>query len=459
MKKLLVPLLPVCAGLLAFGPLRAAEPPRPPNIVIIFADDLGYGDLACYGSPSIRTPHLDRMAAEGLRLTNFYVAAPVCTPSRAALLTGRYAVRSGMYGKRDVLFPDSAGGLPPDEITIAELLRSRGYATAHLGKWHLGAHPGSRPNDQGFDLSYGLPYSNDMDVRPNLVKGAAKGAEPPEDGWNVPLILNGEIIEKPARQTTLTQRYTAKAVQFIKDHDHQPFFLYFAHTFPHVPLFASPAFKGRSLRGIYGDTVEELDWSVGQVMAALKEAGLAENTLVVFTSDNGPWLTQGLQGGSAGPLRDGKGGTWEGGMREPGIAWWPGRIAPGVSHDFASTLDLFPTVARLSGALPPTDRILDGIDLGPLLFQGAPLPERPFFYYRNSELFACRLGRYKLHLATQDGYTQPVAERHTPPLLFDLGRDPGEHSDIAADHPNVVANLLAAIEAHRTQLKPGVPQQ
>ncbi|MEO6005007.1 MAG: sulfatase [Opitutus sp.] len=457
MKKFVFSLLSVC-GLLAFGPLRAAEATRAPNIVIIVADDLGYGDLACYGSPSIRTPHLDRLAAEGLRLTNFYVAAPVCTPSRAALLTGRYAIRSGMYGERGVLFPNSPGGLPPDEITIAELLRSRGYATAHIGKWHLGIHPGSRPNDQGFDLSYGLPYSNDMDVRPDLIPGAAKSAEPPETGWNVPLILNGEVIEKPARQTTLTQRYTAKAVEFIKDHDRQPFFLYFAHTFPHVPLFASPAFKGRSPRGIYGDTVEELDWSVGQVIATLKEAGLAENTLVVFTSDNGPWLTQGLQGGSAGPLRDGKGSTWEGGMREPGIAWWPGRIAPGVSNDFASTMDLLPTAARLAGATPPADRILDGIDLGPLLFDGASLPERPFFYYHNADLFACRLGRYKLHLATQDGYTQPRPESHNPPLLFDLGRDPGERSNIAADHPEVVSTILAAIEAHRTAMKAGAPQ-
>ncbi|MEY4939845.1 MAG: Arylsulfatase [Verrucomicrobiota bacterium] len=457
MKKFVFCLLSVCA-LIAFDPVQAGEPPRAPNIVIIFADDLGYGDLASYGSPSIRTPHLDRMAAEGLRFTNFYAAAPLCTASRAALLTGRYAIRSGMYGKRGVLFPNSAGGLPPDEITIAEMLRSRGYATAHIGKWHLGIHAGSRPNDQGFELSYGLPYSNDMDLRADVPPAVTKSAEPPEDGWNVPLILNGTVIEKPARQTTLTQRYTAKAVEFIKEHNRQPFFLYFAHTFPHVPLFASPAFKGRSPRGIYGDTVEELDWSVGEVMATLKEAGLAENTLVVFTSDNGPWLSQGLQGGSAGPLRDGKFSTWEGGMREPGIAWWPGRIAPGVSHDFASALDLLPTVARLAGAKPPTDRTLDGIDLGPLLFHGMSLPERPFFYYRGADVFACRLGRYKLHLATQDGNGQPTAKTHNPPLLFDLGRDPGERSDIAANHPEAVTTLLAAIAAHRQDMKPGTPQ-
>lgn len=437
-------------GLLVADTLAAAEASRPPNIVIIFADDLGYGDLGCYGHPSIRTPNLDRMAAEGLRFTDFYVAAEVCTPSRAALLTGRYPIRNGMCGARRVLFPNSEGGLPADEITLPELLHTRGYATAHIGKWHLGIHAGSRPNDQGFDLSYGLPYSNDMDGMDGLPKDAAKLAEPPKKGWNVPLLRNGEIVERPVDQTTLTQRYTAEAVQFIKAHDRQPFFLYFAHTFPHVPLFASPGFKGRSGRGIYGDAVEELDWSAGQVIAALQETGLADNTLVVFTSDNGPWLTQGMQGGSAGPLRDGKGSTWEGGMRVPGIAWWPGRIQPGTTHEVACSMDLFVTAARLSGAELPSDRKIDGIDLSQLLFKNAALPERPFFYYRGDELFACRLGQYKLHLATQDGYTQPVADHHVPPLLFDLGRDPGEKFDIAAQEPAAVTRLLAVIETHRS---------
>ena len=321
-----------------------------PNVVIIYADDLGYGDLGCYGSPVIRTPNLDRMAAEGLRFTDFYSGAEVCTPSRTALMTGRYPLRSGMAADRRVLFPNSKGGLPASEITLAESLKTVGYATAHVGKWHLGIHPGSRPQDQGFDDSFGLPYSNDMDARSGLPKGATGSATPPEDGWNVPLIHNGKVIEQPADQTTLTKRYTEHAVQFIRQNKARPFFLYFAHTFPHVPLFASKEFKGKSRAGIYGDAVEELDWSVGQVLDTLRSEGLAENTVVVFSSDNGPWLIMSKQGGSAGPLRDGKGSTWEGGMRVPGIAWMPSRIKPAVTTQMASVLDLYPTVLHLSGA-------------------------------------------------------------------------------------------------------------
>jgi arylsulfatase A len=286
--------------LLLSGSLACAA--DPPNIVIILADDLGYGDLGCYGSPTIRTPHLDRMAADGMRFTDFYSAAEVCTPSRAALLTGRYPIRSGMCGNRRVLFPNSKGGLPPNEITLAEALRQQGYATSQIGKWHLGIHEGSRPLDQGFDRSFGLPYSNDMDARPDLPKGAASSPMPPEEGWNVPLLRNNEIVEVPARQTELTKRYTEEAINFIREKKEEPFFLYFAHSFPHIPLFASPAFKGKSRAGIYGDTVEELDWSVGQVLDTLRQEGIAERTFVFFTSDNGPWLTMGNQGGSAGLL-------------------------------------------------------------------------------------------------------------------------------------------------------------
>ncbi|MCC6509646.1 MAG: sulfatase-like hydrolase/transferase, partial [Pirellulaceae bacterium] len=281
-----------------------------PNVIIIFADDLGYGDLGCYGSPTIRTPHLDQMAAQGLRFTDFYSAAEVCTPSRAALLTGRYPIRSGMCGNRRVLFPNSKGGLPTKEVTIADMLREAGYATAHIGKWHLGIHPGSRPLEQGFDSSFGLPYSNDMDARADLPKGSTGSPNPPLDGWNVPLLRNGQVVEQPANQTTLTKRYTEEAVTFIRQHKTKPFFLYIAHTFPHVPMFASPDFKGKSRAGIYGDAVQELDWSVGQVLDTLRSEGVAENTLVVFTSDNGPWLIMGDQGGSAGLLREGKGSTW-----------------------------------------------------------------------------------------------------------------------------------------------------
>ena len=398
------------------------------------------------------------MATEGLRFTDFYVAAPVCTPSRAALLTGRYPVRSGMASPYRVLSEHSKGGLPPQEITIAEALNAQGYATAHPGKWHLGIHEGSRPRDQGFDYSFGLPYSNDMNKRPGQPDNIAGSPTPPQDGWDVPLIRNGEVIERPAHQATFTQRYTAEAVRFIRERKDHPFFLYFAHTFPHVPLFASPAFKGKSRAGIYGDAVGELDWSVGQVLDTLRGEGLAENTFVFFTSDNGPWLTKCDQGGSAGLLRDGKGTPWEGGMREPGIAWWPGRIDAGMTHDMASTMDLFVTVLTLAGAPVPVDRPIDGIDLSPLLFARQSLPERPFFYYNRDQLFACRLGEWKAHFFTQAGYHDPRPEAHDPPLLFNLARDPSEKRDVAAEHPDVMARIAAAVAAHRANLVPGKPQ-
>jgi arylsulfatase A len=430
----------------------ARPEPTPPNVIVIYADDLGYGDLGCYGSPTIRTPHLDRLASEGVRFTDFYSAAEVCTPSRAALLTGRYPPRNGMAGGRRVLFPNSAGGLPPDEVTLAEALKTRGYATAHIGKWHLGIHPGSRPNDQGFDLSFGLPYSNDMDGRPNLPRGAAMSPTPPHDGWNVALLRNGEVVERPADQTTLTARYTDEAVRFIRENRTKPFFIYLAHTFPHVPLFASPPFHGKSRGGIYGDTVEELDASVGAIVAALRAAGVAERTLVIFSSDNGPWLTQKTQGGSAGLLREGKGSTWEGGMRVPGIAWWPGKIGPAVTSQPASTLDIFPTVVALAGAARPEGKVLDGRDLAPVLFRQQTLPPEPFVYYRGETLMAIRLREWKLHFRTQAGYGEPQAKVHEPPLLYHLGRDAGERFDVAADHPEIVAELTAAAEAHRAAL-------
>jgi arylsulfatase A-like enzyme len=357
-----------------------------------------------------------------------------------------------------VLFPKSKGGLPPEEVTLAERLRDAGYATAHIGKWHLGIHPGSRPQDQGFDESFGLPYSNDMDGRSDLPKGASGLAAPPTDGWNVPLIHNGTIVERPAEQTTLTKRYTEQAARFIREKKNGPFFLYLAHTFPHVPMFASPSFRGKSRAGIYGDAVEELDASVGRVVETLRTEGLAESTLVVFTSDNGPWLIMGDQGGSAGLLSDGKGSTWEGGMRVPGIAWMPGRIAPGVTSEPASVLDLFPTALSLTGAAAPDGVTLDGRDLGPLLFDRSPLPERPFFYYRGNEVFACRLGEWKAHFLTQTGYGKPTPERHSPPLLFHLGHDPSEKRNVAAAHADVLARIQAAVEAHRATVEP-VAQQ
>lgn len=440
--------------LLAFALGHAATADRPPNIIIILADDLGYGDLGCYGHPSIRTPRLDRMAAEGVRFTDFYTADAICTPSRAALLTGRYAVRSGMSYPRRVLFPESQGGLPPGEITLAEALRARGYATAHMGKWHLGVNPGSRPNDQGFDFSLELPYSNDMDPRPGLDRDAKKSPTPPADGWNVPLLRNGEVIERPADQHTLTQRYTAAVVEFIERERHRPFFIYLAHTFPHTPLFASPEFAGRSPRGIYGDTVEELDWSVGRVLDTLKRLGLAENTFVVFTSDNGPWLAMDLQGGSAGPLRNGKGTTWEGGFRVPGIAWWPGRIAPAVTQAVGHMTDLFATSLALAGVQPPADRPIDGLDLSGLLLRGEPLPERPVFFYRSEHLVAVRVGPYKLHRYSFPDFNTPHDRREGGPLLYDLGQDPAESRNLAAAHPELVNRLEALMRRQEAEVVP-----
>jgi arylsulfatase A-like enzyme len=434
---------------------RASEHP---NVILIFADDLGYGDLSCYGSPTIRTPHLDAMAEQGLRFTDFYSAAEVCTPSRAALLTGRYPIRSGMFGKRRVLFPDSKGGLPTSERTIATELSNAGYATMHIGKWHLGIHAGGRPLDHGFQHSFGIPYSNDMDGKPGLANGASGSAIPPEDGWNVPLIRDGSIIERPVDQTNLTKRYTDEALKFIVEQRESPFFLYFAHTFPHVPLFASEEFKGKSRAGIFGDAVQELDWSVGQILQTLRDSGMAKNTFVFFTSDNGPWLTMGAQGGSAGLLKDGKGSTWEGGMRVPGIAWMPGHIEPSVSMSMATALDLFPTILALAEVETPRDTTFDGIDLAACLFESKPLAERPFFYYRGDQLFACRLGEWKAHFKTQTGYGQPKAEEHTPAILFHLGHDPSEKRDVAAAHPEVLAKILNVVDMHQAKTMPGEPQ-
>jgi arylsulfatase A-like enzyme len=432
-------------ALLAARPVTAA-----PNIVIIFADDLGYGDLGCYGHPTIRTPNLDRLAAEGQRWTDFYVAECVCSPSRAALLTGRLPIRSGMCGeKQRVLFPESAGGLPDSEITLAEALKQRGYATACVGKWHLGHLPPYQPGRHGFDYFFGLPYSNDMDRVPTAPKGRAAFQEPRDEYWNVPLLRNDQVIERPANQASLTSRYTREAIEFIQRSKGGPFFLYMPHTFPHVPLFASGDHKGRSDRGLYGDVVEELDASVGRVIEAIRQEGLAANTMVFFTSDNGPWLTQNEQGGSAGLLRDGKGSTWEGGMRVPCVAWWPGRIKPGVVREIGSTLDLFVTSIALAGGAAPSDRPIDGFDLSPALFGTGPSPRKTMFYYRGPKLYALRHEQWKAHFITQPAYGPGKLELHDPPELYDLRVDPSERFNVAASHPQAVEMLGRIAQEHR----------
>jgi arylsulfatase A-like enzyme len=438
----------------------ATEQSRPPNVIIIFADDLGYGDLASYGHPTIRTPNLDRMASEGQRWTHFYVGESVCSPSRAALLTGRLPIRTGMFGSVDrtrVLFPDSPNGLPADEVTIAEMLKEQGYATAAIGKWHLGHLPEFLPQNHGFDTWLGLPYSNDMDMTAERDQGFQTEAfyEPKSEYWNVPLMRNEEVIERPADQTTLTKRYTEEAVRFIESNKDHPFFLYLPHTMPHIPLFRSGGFAGKSLRGLYGDVIEEIDWSVGQILETLRRHGLAEQTLVVFTSDNGPWLTYKTHGGSAGGLKWGKGTTWEGGMRVPAIFWWPGTVKPGTVMDMGSTLDLLPTVAQITGAVAPTDRVLDGFDLTTALIGTRPSPRNTMFYYRGAALYAVRLGPFKAHFITEGEYgAGPPRTVHSTPLLYHLGEDPGEQFDVADAHPEVIAEILELVEEHRENLDP-----
>ena len=438
----------------ALHAVPAASQERPPNVVVILTDDLGYGDLGVYGHPTIRTPNLDRMAAEGMKFTQFYAAASVCTPSRAALLTGRLPVRSGMTSdRRRVLFPDSSSGLPPDEITLAEALKARGYATAAVGKWHLGHLPEFLPTRHGFDSYFGIPYSNDMDLSPGREHRAAN-LEPKVEYFNVPLLRNDEVVERPADQTTLTRRYTEEAVRFIREQRARPFFLYLAHTFPHVPLFASHDFLGQSPRGRYGDTVEEIDWSVGRVLETLKDLGLAERTLVFFTSDNGPWLAFDTHGGSAGLLRGGKGMTWEGGMRVPGIAWWPGTVPAGrVNREIASTMDLLPTALALAGASPPANRVLDGRSMLALLRDpGAGPLHDTFFYYRDEQLFAVRKGPWKAHFITQWAYPDNDRVEHAVPQLYHLDNDPSERHDLAAGHPEVIRDIQREVARHQATL-------
>ena len=439
-----------CGGLANTGNVSGR---RRPNFIVIFCDDLGYGDLGCFGHPTIRTPHLDRMATEGQRWTNFYVGASVCTPSRAALLTGRLPIRSGMCSNvRRVLFPDSAGGLPQSEVTIARALKPQGYATACVGKWHLGHLPQYLPTRHGFDSYFGIPYSNDMD----RVAGEGRQAfwDPKIEYWNVPLMRNEEIIERPADQNTITKRYAEEAVRFIEQKKDEPFFLYLAHSLPHVPLFTSDAFRGRSRRGLYGDVIEEIDAGVGRILETLKKHDLAENTLVVFTSDNGPWLTYNDHGGSAGLLREGKGCTYDGGMRVPTVCWWPGRIKPGVVLDMGATMDLYTTILKLAGAEAPSDRVVDGLDLTPALFGTGPSPRNTMFYYRGTELYAVRKGPYKAHFITQSAYGSDKPVKHDPPVLYHLEHDPSEKYDVAQDHPNVIADILQEIERHRATLIP-----
>lgn len=437
---------------------------NPPNFIIIFADDLGYGDLSTYGHPTIKTPNLDRMANEGQKWTNFYAGASVCTPSRAALLTGRLPVRSGMASnKHRVLFPDSKNGLPAAEITLAEQLKKVGYKTAAIGKWHLGHKEQYLPTNHGFDYYFGIPYSNDMD----MISGLApywKYWQQPNDSiktehFNVPLFRNTKIIERPANQNTITTRYSDEAVSYIRKNKDEPFFVYLAHNLPHIPLFVSNKFKGTSERGLYGDVLQEIDNGVGNILETLEAEGLAENTIVVFTSDNGPWLPFKLNGGSAGLLKAGKGTTWEGGMREPGIFWGPGSIKPGIVSDLGSTMDLFATFSKIAGVPLPDDRVIDSHDLSPTLFSLEDNTRESILYYRGTEIYAVRLGDFKAHLITQGAYGEfGERQEHDIPLLYNLSQDPSEQFDIAKKHPEILQQIQDVVNKHKSKLIRGEDQ-
>jgi arylsulfatase A len=430
-------------------PITLAAADRPPNVVIVFADDLGYADVGCFGNKSIRTPNIDRIAAEGVRFTDFYVAQAVCSASRTALLTGSYPNRVGILG---ALGPASRIGINDNETTLAEVLKSKGYATAIYGKWHLGHHPKFLPTQHGFDDYFGLPYSNDMWPHHPTAKFP-----------DLPLIEGEKTVEHNPDQSKLTTQYTERAVKWIEKNKDKPFFLYVPHAMPHVPLFVSERGRGKSAAGLFGDVIEEIDWSVGEILATLKKHELEKDTLVIFTSDNGPWLSYGNHAGNAGPLREGKGTSFEGGVRVPFVARWPGKVPAGaICREPAMTIDILPTIAKFAGAEPPKLPI-DGKDIGPLLVgeKGAKSPQEAYFFYWGPELQAVRAGKWKLHFphdyrtlkqAGKDGKPGPYANAKIGLSLFDLESDIGETKDVSGDQPEVVARLKALADRARLDL-------
>ncbi|MCI0623764.1 MAG: sulfatase [Acidobacteria bacterium] len=474
------PVIAASALLLAFVlPVVANARPsqkvgRLPNIIIILTDDQGYGDVGCFGARGLKTPSLDRMARTGMRFTNFYVSEPVCSASRASLLTGSYAVRVGLEG---ALNHTSTVGIHQHEVLLPELLKQRGYATALFGKWHLGHHPKFNPTRHGFDEYFGLPYPNDCTNKYHPVVRTF----PP-----LPVMEGEKVVMEEPDQSQFTQWFTQRAIQFIERNKERPFFLYLAHVMPHVPIFASAKFRSKSRGGRYGDVIEELDWSVGEILTALRKQGLDEHTLVIFTSDNGPFLSYGSHAGSAGPLRGGKLTCFEGGVRVPCIMRWPGKIPAGVNcGELAATIDLLPTVARLAGAgLSPN--VIDGKDIWPLLSaqKGARTPHQAYYFYAGTELQAIRSGDWKLHfphpylevdgepgtegkpanfanlkpdsiqksglegIATRHGYRV----EHTGLELYHLTEDPGETRNLAVKHPQIVRQLEDLAEKARAEL-------
>ncbi|MHC4996032.1 MAG: sulfatase family protein [Planctomycetota bacterium] len=427
--------------------LTTSTPAAQPNFIIVFNDDQGYQDLGCFGSPNIHTPNIDALAAGGMRFTDFYSAYCVCSASRASLMTGSYQPRISMRG---VLGPNSNVGLHPDEVTIADMLKTRNYATAMVGKWHLGDKPQTLPAAQGFDTYLTLPYSNDMARK----KGWGNATEDLDKIWrlkkydiyNNVLVRDGRTVESPVNQITLTDRYTAAALEFIEAKHKQPFFLYLANTMPHVPLFVSDERYDEDPHLAYKLTIEHIDWQVGQITKTLDRLDIADNTFIVFTSDNGPWLSKDHHGGSALPLRAGKTTTYEGGMRVPTVMRWPDRIKPGQTCSrVAGTIDLLPTFARIVGAKLPADRPIDGRDISALLDNpDAPSPhEREgYYYYKNSKLEAVRLGDWKLHLKNPKKLE-----------LYNLKTDIAESNNLAAGKPNVVKRITAVARTYDEALK------
>ena len=432
----------------AIGQVCAAE--AKPNIVLIFIDDMGYGDIGPFGSVKNRTPNLDRMAKEGMKLTSFY-AAPVCSVSRAQVITGCYGQRVSLPG---VLFPGSPTGISSKEHTVAELMKAQGYATMCIGKWHLGDQPVFLPTRHGFDHYFGIPYSNDM-LKPQKVNGVRV----------VPLVRDEKVQELLSEddEDGITARYTDEAVKFITANNARPFFLYLPHNAVHTPIHPGAKFRGKSANGRFGDWVEEVDWSAGRVLDTLRELKLSENTLVMFSSDNGPWLVKGNDGGTAGPLRGGKGSTWEGGVREPTIAWWPGKVAPGsVCDAIAGNIDFLPTFVKLAGGAVPADNKIDGKDIAPLLLgQTKESPHEARYYYSGYKLQAVRAGPWKLAIAPQpEGAAKggaAVPASLEKPRLYNLDKEIGEQTDVAAENPGVVERLKALAVKMAAELGDGKP--
>ena len=477
----------LCALCFLCGSCGAAEATQQPNFIVILADDLGYGDLGCYGAQDVGTPHLDRMATEGTKFTSFYVS-PVCSPTRASLMTGCIAQRVGIGG---VLFPRNNHGLNPDERTLPELLKEQGYATAIIGKWHLGNQDMFQPLNHGFDHWYGTPASNSQNFDPTLKQYA------PNCTWRegytrenilklkaapCPLVRDNVVIEVPADQAQFTQRYTRETIRFITEHKDVPFFLYLPHNMPHIPLHASADFVGKSQRGIYGDTIQELDWSTGEILRALKELGIDRNTLVIFISDNGPNIAT---GGNAGPLKGGKGSTLEGGVRVPFVARWPGTIPAETWSDEAITImDLLPTLTQLAGGDVPNDRVIDGKDIWPLLAgkPDAKSPHEAIYYLRGRGVQGIRVGDWKYLVddasenedpkleveLTAEEQKLPRRERNAlikerskaasrkpgpSPALYHLGEDLGEQNNLIAKQPEVVARLTKQMDVFHNELR------